>query len=109
VFAARLAAAHPIGTAWPAWLRPGTIVCRCEETTYEDLCLAADDPARSSPHAVRLATRAGLGPCQARTCGPTVAELLHHPAPHHRPIAQPIRLGELAQPPIEGNTKESAR
>lgn len=109
VFATRLATAHPMGAAWPGWLHPGTIVCRCEETTYGTLRLAADDAARNSAHAVRLATRAGLGPCQARICGPTVAELLNLPAPHHRPIAQPIRLGELAQPPIEVTTKESAR
>ncbi|WP_346049020.1 NAD(P)/FAD-dependent oxidoreductase [Actinomadura chokoriensis] len=109
-FAARLAAAHPVGAAWPGWLRDGTIVCRCEETAYGDLRRAAGDPARNSPAAVRLATRAGLGPCQARICGPAVAELLGGPAPHHRPIAQPIRLGDLARPPIEDTaSKESAR
>jgi D-hydroxyproline dehydrogenase subunit alpha len=104
-FAARLAAAHPIGAAWPGWLRPGTVVCRCEETTYEALCRAADDPAYGSARALKLATRAGLGPCQARVCGPTVAELTKR-NPHHRPIAWPIRLGELAAPPA-GNDKES--
>ncbi|GAA2439222.1 FAD/NAD(P)-binding oxidoreductase [Actinomadura vinacea] len=98
-FAARLAAAHPIGAAWTGWLRPGTVVCRCEETTYGALRDAADDPAGGAPRVVKLGTRAGLGPCQARICGPTVAELLARPAnPHHRPIAQPIRLGELAAP-----------
>ncbi|MGE6728338.1 FAD/NAD(P)-binding oxidoreductase, partial [Streptomyces niveus] len=46
-----------------------------------------------------------LGPCQARICGPTVAELRRGtdngsgPGPHHRPVAEPIRLGELARPP----------
>ncbi|NKZ05519.1 NAD(P)/FAD-dependent oxidoreductase [Actinomadura latina] len=108
-FAARLAAAHPIGAAWRGWLHPGTIVCRCEETTYGTLLRAAADPARDSPHAVKLATRAGLGPCQARICGPTVAELLSRGAAHHRPVAQPIRLGELARHPIEEETKESPR
>ncbi|TDB87771.1 FAD-dependent oxidoreductase [Actinomadura sp. KC216] len=100
-YAARLAAAHPIGAAWPGWLRPGTVVCRCEETTYGALLDAAGDPVRDSAHAVRLATRAGLGPCQARICGPTVAELTKTGNPHNRPIAQPVRLGELARPPIE--------
>ncbi|NEA24815.1 (2Fe-2S)-binding protein, partial [Actinomadura bangladeshensis] len=94
----------------PGWLRADTILCRCEETAYGDLRREAGDPARNSPPALRLATRAGLGPCQARICGPTVAELLGGPAPHHRPIAQPIRLGDLARPPIEDTaTKESAR
>ncbi|MFI0352098.1 NAD(P)/FAD-dependent oxidoreductase [Actinomadura sp. 9N407] len=114
-FAERLAAAHPIGAAWPGWLRSGTVVCRCEETSYGTLCAAADDRASGAARAMKLRTRAGLGPCQARVCGPTVAELLARRAaggpgrpaeglapagPHHRPLAQPIRLGELAAPPL---------
>ncbi|KAB2339522.1 (2Fe-2S)-binding protein, partial [Actinomadura rudentiformis] len=104
-FAGRLAAAHPIGAAWSDWMRPETVVCRCEETTYDTICRAAGDQASGSARAVRLGTRAGLGPCQARICGPTVAELLARrgitATPHHRPVAQPIRLGELARPPHE--------
>lgn len=96
-FARRLAAAHPIGAAWPEWLRSDTIVCRCEETTYAELMRAAGDPARPGSHALKLGTRAGLGPCQGRMCGPAVSELCGGgPERHHRPIAQPIRLGELA-------------
>lgn len=105
-FAVRLAAAHPIGAAWSGWLRPGTIVCRCEETSYEALRRAAADPSYAGARALKLATRAGLGPCQARVCGPTVAELTSQEDTHHRPIAQPIRLGELADPPVD-NEKES--
>ncbi|MGC4958220.1 NAD(P)/FAD-dependent oxidoreductase [Actinomadura citrea] len=113
-FAGRLAAAHPVGAAWPGWLRPDTIVCRCEETAYGTLLRAADGEAAGSARAVRLGTRAGLGPCQARVCGPTVAELLRDRAgggdPHRRPVAQPIRLGELANPPVDTpDKKESAR
>jgi NADPH-dependent 2,4-dienoyl-CoA reductase/sulfur reductase-like enzyme len=95
-FAGRLAAAHPIGSAWPEWLREDTIVCRCEETPYGELVRAARDPAAPGPHALKLGTRAGLGPCQGRMCGPAVAELCGGAERHHRPIAQPIRLGELA-------------
>jgi NADPH-dependent 2,4-dienoyl-CoA reductase/sulfur reductase-like enzyme len=97
-FARRLAAAHPIGAAWPGWLRADTIVCRCEETSYGELKSAAADPATPGPHALKLGTRAGLGPCQGRMCGPAVAELCGGTERHHRPIAQPIRLGELADP-----------
>jgi NADPH-dependent 2,4-dienoyl-CoA reductase/sulfur reductase-like enzyme len=93
-FAKRLARAHPIGAAWPGWLHDNTIVCRCEETTYG----ALKDAIGSGPHALKLGTRAGLGPCQGRICGPTVAELCGGSERHHRPIAQPIRLGELADP-----------
>ncbi|MEU4252527.1 FAD/NAD(P)-binding oxidoreductase [Amycolatopsis sp. NPDC026612] len=97
-FARRLAAAHPIGAAWPGWLRPDTIVCRCEETPYGDLKRAAADAVAPGPHALKLGTRAGLGPCQGRMCDPAVAELCGSTERHHRPIAQPIRLGELADP-----------
>ncbi|MGP3987368.1 FAD-dependent oxidoreductase [Streptomyces sp. 3N207] len=113
-FAERLARAHPIGAAWPQWLRPETVVCRCEETDYASLCRAAADQTSAAARVAKLATRAGLGPCQARICGPTVAELtarlsgepadrpvegLPVPTPHRRPVAQPIRLGELAAAP----------
>ncbi|MEV7754697.1 FAD-dependent oxidoreductase [Streptomyces griseofuscus] len=113
-FAERLARAHPVGAAWPGWLRPETVVCRCEETDYASLCRAVAHAATAAARVVKLETRAGLGPCQARMCGPTVAELsarlrgepLDRPVeglpaagPHHRPIAQPIRLGELADCP----------
>nr|WP_306319965.1 MULTISPECIES: FAD/NAD(P)-binding oxidoreductase [unclassified Streptomyces] len=113
-FAARLARAHPIGAGWTGWLRPETVVCRCEETDYATVCRAATDPSTSAPRAAKLATRAGLGPCQARMCGPTVAELqarlsgpddagtrvegLPPANEHRRPIARPVTLGDLAAP-----------
>ncbi|MEU8638081.1 NAD(P)/FAD-dependent oxidoreductase [Amycolatopsis sp. NPDC048633] len=97
-FAHRLKTAHPIGAAWHGWLRDDTIVCRCEETSYGELKSAVADPVTPGPHALKLGTRAGLGPCQGRMCGPTVAELCGGTERHHRPIAQPIRLGELADP-----------
>jgi hypothetical protein len=116
-FAARLARAHPVGAAWSGWLRPDTVICRCEETDYASVCRSAADPASTEARVAKLNTRAGLGPCQARVCGPTVAALRQRPAgpggegqpagpvpagAHHRPVAQPVTLGELAGPPKEG-------
>ncbi len=116
-FAARLARAHPVGPAWPGWLRPETVVCRCEETDYASVCRAMADTAGADARVAKLTTRAGLGPCQARVCGPILAELagrpgagpgprsadltagLPPPTSHHRPLAQPIRLGDLARRP----------
>ncbi|GAA2804380.1 FAD/NAD(P)-binding oxidoreductase [Saccharopolyspora taberi] len=105
-FARRLERAHPIGAAWPDWLRRNTVVCRCEETSYGDLQAALTQPAGSGSRAVKLGTRAGLGPCQGRVCGTNVAELSARlggetASVHNRPIAQPIRLGELAGQPEE--------
>ncbi|MFI7243874.1 NAD(P)/FAD-dependent oxidoreductase [Streptomyces qinglanensis] len=121
-FARRLARAHPIGAGWPGWLRQDTVVCRCEETDYGTLCAAFGDAAQAAPRVARLSTRAGLGPCQARVCGPTVAELRarlgagpagHGTAaeppghtPHRRPLAQPLRLGELAAAPVPFGSPE---
>jgi len=68
---------------------------------------------------VRLTSRAGLGPCQARVCGRTVEELVGAatpmppststgagpgneaaPAvPDRRPLVVPVRLGDLAALP----------
>ncbi|MFE0762073.1 FAD-dependent oxidoreductase [Streptomyces smyrnaeus] len=149
-FARRLARAHPIGAGWPGWLRADTVVCRCEETDFGALCAAFGSEAEASPRVAKLGTRAGLGPCQARICGPTVLELrdrlgarpdagpipgrrdgpgggdrargedragdgpreqsaegLPAATPHRRPIAQPLRLGELAASPEPWGTAPS--
>ena len=110
-FGRRLARAHPTGAAWPGWLRSDTVVCRCEETSYGALCAAVAAPGGADARVAKLATRAGLGPCQGRVCGPTVSELSTRlgapspcatrpePGPHHRPLAHPVRLGELAAEP----------
>jgi NADPH-dependent 2,4-dienoyl-CoA reductase/sulfur reductase-like enzyme len=48
---------------------PGTIVCRCEDVPLQRL-----DPAWG-PRQSKLYTRAGMGPCQGRVCGPALALL----------------------------------
>lgn len=117
-FVTRLATAHPLGAGWHSWLHDDTVVCRCESTTFGQLQEAHE--AETSLRATRLSTRAGLGPCQGRFCGPNVDALCgkftQHdrtwtegtPAAtaHNRPIAHPVRLGELAAappPPVTGS------
>ncbi len=105
-FAARIEAAHAIRLGWPEMLTPDTIVCRCEEVTYGDLCGTAASTRSKSLRALKLSTRAGLGICQGRICGRSVEELLaarvgdgglsDAVTTDRRPIAAPIRLGELA-------------
>jgi NADPH-dependent 2,4-dienoyl-CoA reductase/sulfur reductase-like enzyme len=107
-FARRLAAAHGIGSGWRDWLTEPTLVCRCEEVSYGRLCQVSAATPDAGLRSLRLSTRAGLGACQGRICGRTVAELLGRPgSTDHRPIATPIRLGELAQdqPPINRTTR----
>ncbi|MGX7828521.1 FAD-dependent oxidoreductase [Actinokineospora sp. 24-640] len=98
-FADALARAYPVQPGWRDWLTDDTLVCRCEEVPYRDLRAASGHGVR----ALRLVSRAGLGRCQGRVCGPAVTALAGLPADAfaRRPIATPIRLGELATPPHE--------
>lgn len=51
-----------------------TLVCRCEEVSYAAIRAAFDDGAEHIG-AVKRVTRAGMGGCQGRYCGPLLAEL----------------------------------
>ena len=57
-----------------AALDDAAIVCRCEEVTAGAL-RAAQAAGAASPGALKKATRAGMGRCQGRMCGATVARL----------------------------------
>lgn len=67
-----------------------TIICRCEDVT-----LAALD-GFTDARAARLATRCGMGACQGRICGTTLAELDRFPHGGTRPPLFPARLATLA-------------
>jgi NADPH-dependent 2,4-dienoyl-CoA reductase/sulfur reductase-like enzyme len=105
-FGARIESAHAIGVNWSKWLTAETIICRCEEVSLGRLFSVADASQSTGLRSLKLLTRAGLGICQGRVCGRTVEELLGARTPggrlidgvstDRRPIATPIRLGELA-------------
>jgi NADPH-dependent 2,4-dienoyl-CoA reductase/sulfur reductase-like enzyme len=105
-FAARLAAAHDIRPGWQSWVTDRTTVCRCEDVTAGELRSVAGLTGSHGLRSLKLTTRAGLGLCQGRTCGRSVEEILASavgPAglvdagrTAYRPIAVPVRLGELA-------------
>lgn len=90
-----------------AFRRPAddeTIVCRCEEVTAGDVRRMAALGC-VGPNQTKTFSRCGMGPCQGRFCGPTVAELLAQaqgcPVPdvgyyRIRPPLKPVTLGELA-------------
>lgn len=52
-----------------------TVVCRCEEVTAERIAQAMAD-GRPSIGDLKRATRAGMGPCQGRYCGPILSEMV---------------------------------
>ncbi|MEU4385967.1 NAD(P)/FAD-dependent oxidoreductase [Promicromonospora sp. NPDC023805] len=115
-FAARIKAAHGIRGGWTGWLRDDTVVCRCEETTYGRVREVVELTGSHEPRSVKLTSRAGLGPCQARMCGRTLQELLDGPeatdvAPptvDRRPFVVPVRLGDLAALPSTSRPSASA-
>jgi NADPH-dependent 2,4-dienoyl-CoA reductase/sulfur reductase-like enzyme len=83
-----------------------TVVCRCEDLTAGTLRRAlGEHPHVGTADALKLLTRAGMGPCQGRMCQPTVTQLVA--AARARDIAsvgpynarapvKPIVLGALA-------------
>jgi NADPH-dependent 2,4-dienoyl-CoA reductase/sulfur reductase-like enzyme len=116
-FAGTLAAAYPVQPGWRTWLTDDTIVCRCEEVSVAGLRAAqARLGGLGGPRTVKLTSRVALGPCQGRICGRTVADLVPGLDPlfaDRRPLATPVRLGDLAGTPVEpddpGETAEPAK
>lgn len=85
---------------------PETVVCRCEGVTHGDLVEAMTDGV-SSPGAVKRVTRAGMGKCQGRYCGPVLvdmeARLLGQPVSERSGFApqapvKPVPIGDVAAP-----------
>lgn len=84
--------------------QPDTIVCRCEDV---DLQRARDAAALhgGSFRAIKLGCRAGMGPCQARICGPSLQALAAGTtgAQMDPPVVQlpvkPVRTDTMLQAP----------
>lgn len=80
------------------------IICRCEDVTLGDIRRAIREGATTMDE-VRRVTRAGMGPCQGRTCRVLVAsELARHlgkpvgevlPSTF-RPPMKAVKMGDLA-------------
>jgi thioredoxin reductase/bacterioferritin-associated ferredoxin len=95
---------------------PQALVCRCEEISAgqlrEVIAIGCE-----GPNQLKSFTRCGMGPCQGRMCGLSVAHLLS--AQLHRSMAdvgyyrlrqpvKPITLGELAALASAGSRADSA-
>ena len=96
-FADLMAERHRPGPGWVDWLSSGTEVCRCEEVTAGAVREAVDDLGAGDLRTVKLLTRAGMGWCQGRMCGPAVARLAGGGDPAGtRPLSCPVPMGVLA-------------
>lgn len=96
-FAIALAAAYPVRDGWSEWSDDKTLVCRCEEVSRGDLERTRQTRGLETGRSLKLAGRVGLGLCQGRVCSRNAACLTGDgPADHKRPIAVPVRLGDLA-------------
>ncbi|MCM3766025.1 (2Fe-2S)-binding protein [Neobacillus niacini] len=80
-----------------------TIICRCEEISYEEIEDVISIGARRFDDVKRL-TRCGMGPCQSKICSSLVAEIIHDktglpfpeiPLPRMRMPISPIKIGTL--------------
>jgi NADPH-dependent 2,4-dienoyl-CoA reductase/sulfur reductase-like enzyme len=81
-----------------------TLICRCEEVTAGELRSRAAQ-GRPGPNQLKAFTRVGMGPCQGRQCGYSMAHIVA--AAQQRPVDEvsffrvrpplkPVTLGELA-------------
>lgn len=84
---------------------PDTVVCRCEEVTAAKIHEAIDNGANDLT-GVKSRTRAGMGMCQGRVCGASVATLVARRTGRGqgevgnftgRPIVKPVSMGALAE------------
>jgi NADPH-dependent 2,4-dienoyl-CoA reductase/sulfur reductase-like enzyme len=88
-FSARLATTFAPRPELRARVSPETVVCRCEDVSWGDL-----DPAWTLRQA-KLYTRLGMGPCQARVCGPAMRYLCGWRSDTVRPPLKPCRVATL--------------
>ena len=96
--AARMRSAFGLRSELRARASADEIVCRCEDVTFGALggCAGARE--------AKLASRAGMGACQGRVCGPALQFLFGWDSDTVRPPARPARIGDLAVP--EGLSEE---
>ncbi|MCS7233761.1 MAG: (2Fe-2S)-binding protein [Synergistetes bacterium] len=86
------------------------VICRCEDVTLGEI-RELIKKGYATVDEIKRITRAGMGPCQGRTCrdliireivrltGKRIDEV---PMPTFRPPIKPIKLGVLAQGEDEG-------
>jgi len=58
------------------WMRPDTLVCRCEEVRLDQVDAAISHRDASDLASLQHTTRCGMGRCQGRICAPTLAQVI---------------------------------
>jgi NADPH-dependent 2,4-dienoyl-CoA reductase/sulfur reductase-like enzyme len=99
-FAARLETAFQLRPELRLLASSETIVCRCEDVTYEKLA------ARSGWTDAKLQTRCGMGPCQGRICGPATQTLFGWTPKSIRPPLSPVPVNALCFHDSQQNVAE---
>lgn len=78
-----------------------TIICRCEDVTYEEVKKAIED-GYTTLEEIKRVLRCGMGPCQGRTCIRLIAQIISEEsrttlgqvqAPRTRPPVRQVPLG----------------
>ena len=106
-FAETLHVTFPVREGWRDDVADDTLACRCEEVTAAQV-RGAMDLGATDARSVKLITRAGMGWCQGRVCGPIVDGLCGFDdleslvGAATRPVAAPVPLGALARQGMEG-------
>jgi NADPH-dependent 2,4-dienoyl-CoA reductase/sulfur reductase-like enzyme len=96
-FSAALDGAYGPPASWVEQVTDDTVVCRCEEVRAGAVREAVTELGAGDLRTVKLLTRAGMGWCQGRICGPGVAGIAGCAlTPSRQPFARPVPLGVLA-------------
>ncbi|GHK03994.1 oxidase [Streptomyces sp. Y2F8-2] len=109
-FFAGLDKAYAPPARWAEQVNDDTVVCRCEEVRAGSVREAVAELGAGDLRTVKLLTRAGMGWCQGRVCGPGVAGIAGcAETVVRRPFARPVPLGVLAGEPGEDRRQEDRR
>ena len=86
--------------------KPNNIICRCEEITEQEIRDAIRKFNLGTVDAVKRLTRAGMGLCQGKICGPLMEKIISEETnrriseifpSNKRPPVRPIKVGLLAK------------
>jgi NADPH-dependent 2,4-dienoyl-CoA reductase/sulfur reductase-like enzyme len=103
-FVRALAGVLDLPDGWTSWMRPDTVVCRCEDVTLATIDAAIARRGARDLRSVKLTTRCGMGYCQGRMCAPAVAGVITARTGSvpsdaggldRRPVIVPVPLGSL--------------